>query len=149
MNAVMMLPYDVQASAIFFVGSPRPINVGSNLDPFGLGYNGRWLDATGKTIPRNSERSGCAACFPVTINGVTAFESVSGWDRKIDFRFAKTVRARRMTMQVMADFFNVSNIKDATGYTTNVFSRTYLQPSVSTNLFYQPRQIQFGFRVSY
>ena len=52
-------------------------------------------------------------------------------------------------MQVMADFFNVFNIKDATGYTTNVFSRTYLQPSVSTNLFYQPRQIQLGFRVSY
>jgi outer membrane receptor protein involved in Fe transport len=148
-NAVMMLPYDVQASAIFFVGSPRPINVSSNLDPFGLGYNGRWLDATGKTIPRNSERTGCAACFPVTINGVTTYESVSGWDRKVDFRFAKSVRARPMTMQVMADFFNVFNVKSATGYTTNVFSRTYLQPSVSTNLFYQPRQIQFGFRVSY
>src|SRR4029077_16094958 len=62
-NAVTMLPYDVQASAIFFVGSPRPINVGSNLDPCGLGYTGRWLDATGTTIPRDSERTGCDACF--------------------------------------------------------------------------------------
>ena len=65
-NAVTMLPCGVQASAIFFVGSPRPINVGTNLDPFGLGYNGRWLDATGTTLPRYSERTGCDACFPVT-----------------------------------------------------------------------------------
>jgi len=148
-NAVTMLPYDVQASAILFVGSPRPINVASNLDPFGLGYTGRWLDATGKTIPRNSERTGCDACFPVTANGVTTFESVSAWDRKVDFRFAKSVKVQHVTLQGMLDIFNALNIKDATGYTTNVFSRTYLQPSTATNLFYQPRQIQFGFRVSY
>jgi hypothetical protein len=148
-NAVTMLPYDVQASAIFFVGSPRPINVGSNLDPFGLGYTGRWLDATGNTIPRDSERTGCSACFPVTINGVTTLEGVSGWDRKLDLRFAKSVRVQHVTLQGMMDVFNVLNIRNATGYTTNYFSRTYLQPSSSTNLFYQPRQIQFGFRVSY
>ena len=98
-----MLPYDVQASAIFFVGSPRPINVGSNLDPFGLGYTGRWLDATGKTIPRNSERTGCDACFPVTTNGVTTFDSVSAWDRKVDFRFAKSVKIQHLTLQGMLD----------------------------------------------
>ena len=50
-NAVSTLPYGIQASAIYFVGSPRTINVGTNLDPFGLGYNGRWLDATGRRLP--------------------------------------------------------------------------------------------------
>ena len=56
-----------------------------------------------------------------------------------------------MTFQGMLDIFNALNISNAiaSGYTTNYFSRTYLQPSTSTNLFYQPRQIQFGFRVSY
>jgi len=54
-----------------------------------------------------------------------------------------------MTLQGMVDIFDALNIRNATGYTTNYFSRTYLQPSTSTNLFYQPRQIQFGFRVSY
>jgi aryl-alcohol dehydrogenase-like predicted oxidoreductase len=148
-NAVTMLPYSVQASAILFVGSPRPINVASNLDPFGLGYTGRWLDATGRTVPRDSERTGCDACFPVTINGVTTLESVSGWDRKLDLRFAKSVKVQHLTLQGMVDVFNALNINNATGYTANYFSRTYLQPSISTNLFYQPRQIQFGFRVSY
>ena len=35
------------------------------------------------------------------------------------------------------------------GYGTNPFAMTYLQPSSSTNLFYQPRQVQLGFRVTY
>jgi len=52
-------------------------------------------------------------------------------------------------VDVTNQVFNALNIKSATGYTLNYFSRTYLQPSSSTNLFYQPRQIQFGFRVSY
>ena len=148
-NVVAFLPYTVQASAIFFVGSPRPIGVGTNLDPFGLGYSGRWLDATGKTLPRNSERTGCDLCFPVTQHGVVAYEAVSGWDRKLDVRFSKSVKLQHVTLQGMVDVFNALNIKNATGYTTNYFSRTYLQPSSSTNLFYQPRQVQLGFRISY
>ena len=149
LNAVTVLPYSIQASAILFVGSPRPIDVNTNLDPFGLGYTGRWLDATGATIPRDSERTGCDACLPVPVNGVTTLQATSGWDRKIDFRFAKSVRLQHVQLQGMVDVFNALNITNATGYTRNYFSRTYLQPSVSTNLFYQPRQIQFGFRVSY
>ena len=83
------------------------------------------------------------------MNGVTTFEGVSGWDRKFDLRFAKSVRLQKVTLQGMMDIFNALNTKNATGYTTNYFSRTSLQPSSSTNLFYQPRQIQFGFRISY
>src|SRR5438034_2520116 len=126
-NVVAFLPYTVQASAIFFVGSPRPIGVGTNLDPFGLGYSGRWLDATGKTLPRNSERTGCDRCFPVTQNGVVTYEAVSGWDRKLDVRFSKSVKLQHVTLQGMVDVFNALNIKNATGYTTNYFSRTDLQ----------------------
>src|SRR3989442_2488064 len=47
-NAVAMLPFDVQASAIVFIGSPRPIGVNTNLDPFGLGYTGPRLSAAGR-----------------------------------------------------------------------------------------------------
>ncbi len=148
-NAVFLLPYHVQASAIMFVGSPRPINVGTNLDPFGLGYTGRWLDSAGDTVPRDSERTGCSACFPVKVNGVTTYEGVSGWDRKLDLRFAKSIKVQHYTLQGMLDIFNALNITNVTGYGTNYFSKTYLQPSVSTNLFYQPRQIQLGFRISY
>jgi hypothetical protein len=130
-NAVLALPFDTQFSAIVFAGSPRPINIGSNLDPFGLGYTGRWLNAQGETIPRNGARTRS--------------------DRKLDIRIAKTLRMRlgRATFQGVVDAFNVLNTKNYLNYTTNYFSRTYLQPSTSTNLFFQPRQVQLGFRITY
>lgn len=142
-NVVTLLPYGVQASAIYFVGSSRPIDVNTNLDPFLLGYTGRWLDALGNTVPRYSARTG---------NFTWADgEPGSGWDRKLDLRFAKSVKLQRVTLQGMVDVFNVTNTRNtrAASYTRNYFAKTYLRPSSSTELFYQPRQIQFGFRVSY
>lgn len=129
-NVIVPLPYDIQMSAVYFLGSERVINVSTNLDPFGLGYNGRWLDATGATIARNSERT-------------------EKWDKKLDLRFSKTLRLNRVSLEGVVDIFNVLNTWNLTGYGTNVFSLTYLQPSNSTNLFYQPRQVQLGFRITY
>ena len=59
------------------------------------------------------------------------------------------MKVQHVTLQGVLDVFNAFNIKNATGYTTNYFANTYLKPSTSTNLFYQPRQIQLGFRISY
>jgi hypothetical protein len=134
-NIVTTLPYDVQVSAIYFVGSPRTIDVSTNRDPFRLGYSGRWLETpadcpcTGATIPRNSERTTS--------------------DYKLDLRLAKTFRIERMAFQGVLDVFNVLNTRNLTGHVTNLFSARYLQPSNSTNLFYQPRQVQLGFRITY
>jgi hypothetical protein len=146
-NAVVTLPYRVQASAIFFVGSPRVVSPSTTNDPFGLGFSGRWLETpaqcpcAGTTVPRNSARTGNFKWSDGS--------SGTGWDRKVDLRFAKAFKVQHYTLQGMVDLFNAFNIRNATGYTTNYFSRTYLQPSSSTNLFYQPRQVQFGFRISY
>jgi hypothetical protein len=134
-NVVFTLPADVQVAAIYFAGSPRPINVSTNRDPFRLGYNGRWLElpancpCTGATIPRNSERTTS--------------------DYKLDLRMSKAFKVRHMSFQGVLDAFNVLNTRNLTNYVTNVFSQTYLQPSTSTNLFYQPRQVQLGFRITY
>jgi hypothetical protein len=134
-NAVTTLPWDIQLSTIFFAGSPRTINVGTNRDPFRLGYSGRWLEnpancpCTGATIARNSERTKS--------------------DYKLDFRLSKSITMRRVTVQGVLDAFNVLNTQNMTNYVSNFFSQTYLQPSTSTNLFYQPRQVQLGFRISY
>jgi len=135
-NVVTSLPYDIQFSVIYFAGSPRTINVNTNRDPFRLGYTSvRWLElpancpCTGATVPRNSERTTS--------------------DYKLDLRLAKTVKLRRVSVQGVLDVFNVLNTRNLTNYVQNVFSQTYLQPGTSTNLFYQPRQVQIGFRVSY
>jgi hypothetical protein len=134
-NVVFTLPADVQVAAIYFAGSPRVIDVSTNRDPFRLGYSGRWLEnpancpCTGAVIPRNSERTTS--------------------DYKLDLRVSKTFKVRHMSFQGVLDAFNVLNTRNLTNYVSNVFSQTYLQPSNSTNLFYQPRQVQLGFRITY
>jgi hypothetical protein len=110
---------------------------GTNLDPFGLGYSGRWLESpaqcpcTGATVARDSERT-------------------VGYDRKLDIRLSKSFRLQgHVKAQGVLDAFNILNTRNVTSYVTNVFSKTYLQPASSTSLFYQPRQVQLGFRISY
>ena len=129
-NSVSQLPWNFQVAAIFFVGSPRPINTRTNLDPFGMGATGRWLDATGRTIGRNSERT------PEN-------------DYKLDLRVTKTVVVGRVRLQGIMEAFNIVNTENLTNYNGLYGSNTYLQPASSTDIFYQPRQLQFGFRVTY
>jgi hypothetical protein len=129
-NNVSRFPWDIQVAAIFFVGSPRPINTRTSLDPFGMGTTGRWLDATGRTIGRNSERT------PEN-------------DYKLDLRVSKDVVFGRVRLQGIVEAFNILNIENLTNYNGLYGSNTYLQPASSTNVFYQPRQLQFAFRVSY
>jgi hypothetical protein len=128
-NGVSRLPWDFQVAAIFFVGSPRTINTRTTLDPFGSG-TGRWLDATGRTIGRNSERT------PKN-------------DYKLDLRVSKNVVVGRVRLQGIFEAFNILNIENLTNYNGVFGSNTYLQPASSTDIFYQPRQLQFGFRVTY
>ncbi len=113
-------------AAIFFAGSKRPINTRTNLDPFDTG-TGRWLDATGRTIPRNSERT-------------------AKNDYKLDLRLSKTVDVDRIRLQDIVEAFNLGNIRNVTNYNGVFGSNTYLQPTSSTDIFYQPRQLQFAFR---
>ena len=126
---MIQAPWGIQVATIFFAGSTRPINVGTTLDPFGSG-TGRWLDATGRTVPRNSERT--------TKN-----------DYKLDLRLAKTFNTGKVRLQGIFEGFNVLNTKNLTNFGRIVGTATYLQPASSTEVFYQPRQFQFAFRVSF
>ncbi len=129
-NASTMFPWGVQLSTIFFVGSKRPINTRTTLDPFGSGA-GRWLDATGRTVPRNSEYT------PKN-------------DYKLDLRASKMFNiTNRVRVQGIVEAFNVLNTENLTNYNGIVTASTYLQPASSTDVFYQPRQLQFAVRVLY
>ena len=54
-----------------------------------------------------------------------------------------------MRLQGILEAFNVLNTQNLTGFNGVFGSLTYLQPASSTDLFYPPRQVQLGFRVSY
>jgi hypothetical protein len=129
-NTSTQLPWGVQVATIFFAGSKRPINTRTTLDPFGSGA-GRWLDATGATVGRNSERT-------------------EKNDYKLDLRLSKFfTTAGRLRLQGIVEAFNVLNTRNLTNYNGIVTASTYLQPASSTDVFYQPRQLQFAFRVTY
>ena len=122
-------PWDVTLSTIFFAGSPKPLNITSSLDPFRSG-TGRWLDAVGNVLPKNGER---------TLKS----------DYKLDLRVVKAFRLHRVHLQGIVDAFNILNTANWGSYGTTYGTSTYLVPGSSTNLFYQPRQIQFGVRATY
>jgi len=71
------------------------------------------------------------------------------WLYKLDLRIAKDVRVGRMKLQGLVEAFNLRNTFNPTNDNGVFGSRTYLQPANTTDTFYQPRQVQFGFRVSY
>ena len=129
-NTSTNLRWGFQLSTIFFAGSKQPINTRTTLDPFGSG-TGRWLDATGRTVGRNSQRT-------------------AKNDYKLDLRLSKFFNATsRVRLQGIVEAFNVLNTKNMTNYNGIVTASTYLQPASSTNVFYQPRQLQFAVRVLY
>jgi hypothetical protein len=49
----------------------------------------------------------------------------------------------------MLDIFNVFNTANYGSYGTTSGTSTYLQPAFSSNLFYQPRMLQVGVRMTY
>jgi hypothetical protein len=68
--------------------------VTTNNDPFGIASssasNGRWLNAAGDVVARNSER---------TLKN----------DYKLDLRLSKTLRLSRVRLEGIVDAFNVLN----------------------------------------
>lgn len=129
LSGTAFFPWNLSASAIFFAGSPKPLNVLTSLDPFRTG-SGRWLDNQGNVLPKNGER---------TLKS----------DYKLDLGLVKAFRFRRIQVQGRLDVFNVLNTENFGTYGTTFGSSTYLVAGTSTNLFYQPRQFQFGARMTF
>ena len=55
----------------------------------------------------------------------------------------------RVRVQGIVEAFNILNTEEPDQLQRHRHGSTYLQPASSTDVFYQPRQLQFGFRVTY
>jgi hypothetical protein len=70
-------------------------------------------------------------------------------DYKLDLRPSKTMPVGKVRLQGIVEGFNILNTKNLSNFNGVFGALTYLQPASSTEIFYQPRQAQIGFRVSY
>jgi hypothetical protein len=129
LNSVWELPYDFQLSNVFFFGSGQRYGVsyGTDLRDSGNTYNR--LRADGTIIPREGFKG----------------DSV----QRLDVRVTKRFRAGGVTVDAIAEVFNLLNRENFARYTTTELSSRFREPVQSLTLEYQPRMAQFGFRVTY
>ena len=69
---------------------------------------------------------------------------------RVDFRVSKTFPlAGRVKIEGFADSFNLFNHENYNAFVTNEAARNYGAPSFDSNIAFQPRTAQFGFRVTF
>ncbi len=117
-------------SGLYFYGSGQRMAVryGSDLRDTGFGSSQR-LRPDGSLIPRND-----FVALPI---------------HRVDLRAQKSITVGHTSMSGVVDVFNVFNRANYGSYTLTETSASYGKPSYNSNLAYQARMVQFGFRVAF
>jgi hypothetical protein len=69
---------------------------------------------------------------------------------RVDLRFTKRQRiVGRSTIDGMLEVFNVFNHENYGSYTTQQSNAAYGTPAFNSNVAYQPRIVQLGFRLAF
>ena len=130
-NLIWDLGHETQLSGKFLYGDNGWATPNSGVDVRQTGSTGGTrLLANGTLIPRNS--------FDIP--------SIYKVDLRLQHRF---VLSHRLKIEAIAEVFNVFNHTNLVTYTTNLSSAAFGKPSGDTNIDYQPRMAQFGFRTSF
>ena len=130
-NGIYEAPYGVQLSGVYFHGSgQRYLTMyGGDLRSEAAGGEGR-LRPDGTIAPRNA-----LVGKPV---------------HKVDLRLQKHLRlGGRVSADGLLELFNVFNHANYGTYTTQETSASYGQPEFNSNITYQPRGAQLGFRIQF
>ena len=68
---------------------------------------------------------------------------------RVDLRLQRTFRFGRASVSPLIEMYNVLNHANFGSYTTTVDNTRYALPNVSSNVAYQPRMLQLGFRSTF
>ena len=134
-NAIWQAGYGLQLSGLYFYGSGQR---------FATTYSGDALD-TGTTVGSARQRPASAG------GGFTARNGIVGDPiHRVDLRLQKHLSlSGKAGIDGIVELFNVFNHANYGSYTTAESNRLYGQPSSNTNVAYQPRMVQLGFRIVY
>ena len=129
-NGIYSPGLGIQVSGLYFYGSGQRMAVryGSDLRDTGFGSSQR-LRPDGTIIPRNS-----FVGLPL---------------HRVDLRVQKAFAFGHRTLSGIVDVFNLFNRANYGSYTLTETSASYGKPSYNSNLAYQARMVQFGFRLAF
>ena len=69
---------------------------------------------------------------------------------RVDMRLQKRISLHgRRSIDGLFEVFNVFNHANYGSYTTNFANAAYGKPAFNTNIAYQPREVQLGFRLAF
>ena len=134
-NGIWQAGYGFQLSGLYFFGSGQR---------FATTYGGDPLN-TGGTVGSTRARAASAGGGVVPRNNL-----VGDTIHRVDLRLQKRVTlVGRTSIDGMLEVFNAFNRANYGSYTTAESNRNYGRPSFNSNVAYQPRMLQLGFRFAF
>jgi hypothetical protein len=141
-NGIWDIGYGFQLSGLYFFGDNGWQTPTSGLDLLGTG-------STNNVGSANTSR-----VRAINPDGSLQLVERRSFNRpslhRVDTRLQKRVKfGNRTTVDGMLEVFNLFNHKNYNSFVTNLSNVRYGQPSQDTNIAFQPRMLQLGFRVSF
>jgi len=139
LNGIWDAGHGFQLSGVYFYGSGKRFSTSYGGDLRGVG-----------------ESNGGAQGTPITPRlrpdgTIVARNNLVGLPiHRVDMRLQRRFRlAGRTSVDGLVEVFNVFNRANYGSYVTQESNRSYGQPSFNSNIAYQPRMLQLGFRVAF
>jgi hypothetical protein len=129
-NGIWQLPHALQLSGLYFFGSGERFSTSYGGDLRATGATGGRLRPDGTVMPRNS----------------LVGDPIHRVDVRLQRRFAF---ARHASVDGILEVFNLFDHANYGSYITAESNTRYGTPSSNTNVAYQPRMMQLGFRATF
>jgi hypothetical protein len=130
-NGIWQMGHGFELSGLYFYGSGQRFATtwgGGDLRQEGFVSTNR-VRSNGTIVPRNN--------------------FVGRPIHRVDLRFTKRVTLGRVKLDGVWELFNVFNHENYGSYVTAESNAQYGQPTANTNVAYQPRMMQLGFKVAF
>jgi len=132
LNGIYSPGLGIQVSGLYFYGSGQRMATKYGSDVRDVGFSlmaQQRLRPDGSIIPRNN-----FVGLPL---------------HRVDMRLQKQFTMGRRTLAGIVDVFNLLDHTNYGSYTLTESSASYGKPSYNSNLAYQARMLQFGFRIAF
>jgi hypothetical protein len=129
-NSIWQMKYGLQLSGLYFFGSGQRYSTSYGGDLRNASISAARLRPDGTIAPRNN--------------------LVGDPIHRVDLRFQKRIRlGGSRNLDGIFEVFNLFNHENYGAYTTQESNSQYGKPSQNTNVAYQPRALQLGFRLAF